>query len=467
MIPKLSYYTIFSEPVNNGEDFILFSTRTSKATILSKSNGELLLNGSVNEIAPKVYNKLVEDQCLVDENEDELLTIVNENKSYVDNSDRLYEVIQPSAMCQLGCDYCGQEHQKKYLKNDLFDKLINRIRFKAKLSDFKYLDIGWFGGEPLMALTQIRELTPLLKSLAEELNLIYGSKIVTNGLSLKPNIFKELATKLSVSSIEVTLDGTAEFHDRRRHTKEGVASFDLILKNLLNIFKLKNFHKYNCSISIRCNVDHRNWEGVSPLIKLLAKHKFQDYISYFYTMGVYSWGGNDAHTKSLTKEEYAGKEIEWMIEMLEHGFVPAMLPQRQKQVCMAVSKISEMYDPYGNIFNCTEVSLTSVYEKTPYMLGNLAFSDNNLVQNKPLNDWNDTLLTNRFPCHTCKMLPVCGGGCPKSWHEDMRSCPSSKFNIKDKLLISYLASNGAIDIPEKSESENELEKENEPIVVNL
>jgi uncharacterized protein len=446
MIPKLSHYTIFSDPVNANEDFILFSTRTSKATVLSKSVRDCLLVGNFESIAPNIYSKLLEDQCIVDENEHELMTIVNENKSSIDTSDQLYEVIQPSAMCQLGCDYCGQAHQKKYLKNDLFENLISRIRNKAKLKDYKHLFIGWFGGEPLMALPQIRELTPMLKSLADELNLTYGAKIVTNGLSLKENIFKELATNLSIKTIEITLDGTSEFHDQRRHTKEGGATFDLIFNNILKICNLQDFRNYNCSISIRCNVDHRNCESVSPLIKLLAEKKLQNKISYFYTMGVYSWGGNDAHVKSLTKEEYAKKEIDWMIEMLEHGFVPSLLPQRQKQVCMAVSKISEMYDPYGNIFNCTEVSLTSVYEKSPYMLGNLAFDSNTIVENKPLNDWNDTLLTDRFPCHSCKMLPVCGGGCPKSWHEDMRACPSNKFNIKEKLLLSYLVSNDGIKI---------------------
>lgn len=34
-------------------------------------------------------------------------------------------------------------------------------------------------------------------------------------------------------------------------------------------------------------------------------------------------------------------------------------------------------------------------------------------------------------------MPVCGGGCPKSWKEGIKPCPSTKFNIKDKLLLHY------------------------------
>lgn len=106
---------------------------------------------------------------------------------------------------------------------------------------------------------------------------------------------------------------------------------------------------------------------------------------------------------------------------------------------MAVSKKSEMYDAYGNVFNCTEVSYVPKYKNSDYVLSNLNENSKSLRE-RPFNDWNNQLLTNRFPCHTCRMLPVCGGACPKSWHEDMRACPSAKFNIEDRLKLVYLNS---------------------------
>jgi uncharacterized protein len=438
---QLSYYTIFSDSVNSKGDFVLFSTRTGQATVLSKSVRDKLETGELENIPRPIFDKLLNDKVLVPIDEVELNTIVEENKTYIEeSSDSLYEVIQPSAMCQLGCDYCGQDHQKKYFKTELFDKLIQRLRLKLSAKSYKSLYIGWFGGEPLMALPQIRSLTPQLKELAAEFGIPYNSKVVTNGLSLKENIFVELVNDLKVNSIEVTLDGSAEFHDQRRHTKEGGPSFDLIFKNLLAIFNREDFEQMGCRISIRCNVDGRNWDGVSPLIKLLADHGLQKKIAYFYPIGVYSWGGNTAHQKSLTKEEFAEKEIDWLIEMIEAGFSPSLFPGRTKKICIAVSKSSEMYDPYGNIYNCTEVSLTDFYQKTPYVLGNLNLDHKHINKERPLADWNDTLLTDTFPCHTCKMLPVCGGGCPKAWHEDMRACPSPKFNIKERLALAYVVS---------------------------
>jgi uncharacterized protein len=181
-------------------------------------------------------------------------------------------------------------------------------------------------------------------------------------------------------------------------------------------------------------VDNKNHEAVSPLIQLLAEHGFQDKV-VFYTTGIYSWG-NDAHKGSLTKEAFAKKEIQWMIELIRLGFPVTEIPDRVKKVCMAVTDQSEMYDANGNVFNCTEVSYVSQYEKSDYLLSELK-SDHAAINKRKFSDWNDGLLVDKFPCHSCKMLPVCGGACPKSWHEDMRACPSAKFNMKDRLRISH------------------------------
>jgi uncharacterized protein len=448
MTYKLSYYSIFSEPLNSRNDVVAYSTRTGRAFKIPGRLKSQLTEGDPNSLDEETIRQLAKIKLLVPEDENELHTIVTENnKSIETNNTELYEVIQPSAMCQLGCDYCGQQHTKDYISQSVSARLLERIRLKLERGNYTSMFIGWFGGEPLMGLRQMRELTKELLKIAEEKKLDYGAKVVTNGLSLKPAIFRELVTELKVKHFEITLDGSSMYHDQRRITKEGGATFDIIFRNILDITSLPDFSEMDCKISLRCNVDHRNVEGVSPLIKLLAQHKLQDKLAYFYPIGVYSWGGNDAHQKSLTKEQFAEMEIGWMIELFEHGFLPGLLPNRVKKVCMAVSNDSEMYDAFGNIFNCTEVSYTSFYKGTPYVLGDLKKDNTNIAVKRPLNTWYSDMEdpnAKKFPCTTCKMLPVCGGGCPKSWHEDMRACPSAKFNIKDRLALSYVLSKSDI-----------------------
>jgi uncharacterized protein len=443
---KLSYYTIFSDEISEGnKNRIIFSTRTSRAVVVNEDVYNDLLNERFSNFSEAIVEGLIRDSILVDRDERELENIIAENKAAIGGDDVFYQVVQPSAMCQLGCDYCGQDHQKVNLKHDLIDKMVSRYSLKlaAKPGFYKQIFMAWFGGEPLMALNEIRIMTYKLKELAKKMNIGYGAKIVTNGLSLKPAVFRELVLDHHVSSFEITLDGIADFHDQRRHTKEGHSTFDIIFKNLNDIFSMPDYASLNCRVSIRCNVDKRNYLGVSPLIQKMAAYNFHHFVSHFYVAAVYSWG-NDAHLKSFSKEEFAAMEIDWLIEQYEYGFKPGFLPSRVKSVCLVVSPENEMVDAYGNIFNCTEVSYVDVYKDTPYVLGNLKFDGPGLKYDRPLSDWNDEIMANKYQCHSCKMLPVCGGGCPKSWHEDMRACPTNKFNIKDKLLLAYISSRASI-----------------------
>lgn len=441
---KLSKYTIFTDPIEEIIDakleirYLLYSTITNQVLLISSEVKNKIENGHWQDLCKDTMDELLQHKFLVPIELNELNEIIQENKNTIANESLLYFVIQPTAFCQLGCDYCGQDHKKVNLNKSLYTSLINRIASKIENGNFNALKIGWFGGEPLVGLKQIRELTPLFKEFCDAKGLNYMAKIVTNGLSLKESIFEELVNELNIKEIEVTLDGIAEFHDQRRHTKSKEDTFDIIFKNLKTIIDRNDFLSLNVRLSIRCNVDKRNWEGVSPLIKLLAENGFPEKIAYFYPIGVYSWG-NDAHMGSLTKEEFAEKEIDWIIEMIKVGFRPSLLPGRVKSVCLAVSPTAEMIDAYGNIFNCTEVSYVDKYKDTNYILGNLKINEVNSSITRPLSDWNDQILySSELPCTSCVMLPVCGGACPKSWNEDMRACPSNKFNIKQKLLLSYL-----------------------------
>jgi len=454
---KLSYYTIITDALNTRGDRVIYCSRTGQALIIREEVWRLLTTDRLELLDPADKERLLEVKAIVPQHENELLAIVQENKSDGEDSSSLYEVIQISANCQLGCDYCGQHHAKDQLPAFMYDNLIARIRAKAQRKKYDRLIIGWFGGEPLMGLKQIRELTPLLMQIAEELGMKFAAKIVTNGMSLKEDIFLELTRELGVWHIEITLDGIARYHDIRRITKQGHATFDIILNNLLSIVNREDFEESKCRISIRCNVDERNEEGVSPLIDLLAEHNLQHKIAYFYPIGVYSWAQNDAQKKSMTKEEFAAKEIDWYMELIQHGFNVSLLPGRVKSVCMAVSPTSDVYDPYGNIFTCTEVSLTPVYANSEYLSGNLGLpAGTHALTARVHANWNDEILAGKFPCHSCRMLPVCGGACPKSWHEDMRACPPSKFNIKEKLQLAYIVSKSDL---------KELINENEPVLV--
>jgi uncharacterized protein len=452
---KLSHYLVFTEEINEKKDRIVFSTRSCKSMLISAGCYLKLKSEDLQELPVELLSKLYNNRILVNKAENELQTIINENKYAIEeDKDLLYEVIQPSANCQLGCYYCGQNHEKKNLDNGIAEKITQRIKKKLLIGGQKRLLMGWFGGEPLLALQGIRSMSEELILFCAERNIAYSAKIVTNGMSLKPSIFKDLVLNRKVEQIEITLDGTAHFHDAHRYTKEGGRSFDIIFQNLLQVLALKEKEELACELSIRCNVDKKNVTGVSALLHLLAEHNLQNKIS-FYTANIYSWGGNDAHKQSYSKEEFAFLEISWKKEMISLGFSSAFeLPKRKKVTCMVVSKSSEMYDAYGNVFNCTETSYADVYKDTAYLLGNVG-SKEKITSERHLSGWNDFVLnTPEQLCNNCRMLPVCGGACPKSWEEGHEPCPTNKFNLPQKLALNYKLSKLSI----KNKTNKQLEE---------
>ena len=115
----------------------------------------------------------------------------------------------------------------------------------------------------------------------------------------------------------------------------------------------------------------------------------------------------------------------------------AILPSdTQPIVCMAVQPDAEVIDAFGNVYNCTETPYVPVYNDSEYLMGNIQFPPESIHPKKDrLVTWNQDLSKGEFPCASCPILPICGGACPKQWHESISPCPSIKYNLKDRLLI--------------------------------
>jgi len=354
--------------------------------------------------------------------------------------DRLYISVQTTAYCQLACDYCGQEHSKLYLDDNVIDMISKRIREKITHSSYKILEIGWFGGEPLLALGKMRKLNDELKKIAKELNISYIGHITTNGYFLTPALYNELKVEFNIKRIEITLDGTAEYHDKRRCTVNQRGSFNRIFDNLTRIASSSEYDLKTCVISVRCNVDKRNINGVLPLLKLIVEKGIQKKIM-FYTTPVVSWSNNGAGD-SLSKELLGYKSTEYLTYMIENGFKTELLPHRMKPyLCLATDPLGdfEMYDASGNIFDCSETSYITYYRNKGYVLGNV--SDHNLTnQRSCLKDMPRKLLNGQIePCNKCKFYPVCGGLCALGLSEKEPRCPSFIYNIEDRMLLYYIS----------------------------
>jgi uncharacterized protein len=323
---KLSRYLVASDALavegSKRPRRVLFSTRSGALLTIDARAWALAEAGELDKLQPRTRERLVKDELLVPSDEDELATVVRQNVAAIEEHDVLYQVVQPTAWCQLDCGYCGQAHDKQRLPEHEQDRLLQRMRERLETGEYRQLRIGWFGAEPLAGLSVMRTLGKRAQALAAELGVGYSARIVTNGMALGAEVAEELVREHGISEAEVTLDGLEPDHDRRRYTKAGNGSFRKIWSNLLEVAE-----RTQLGLVIRCNVDRHNADGVSALIHELAERGLQQRVS-FYTSPVYAWG-NDAHQESLTREEYAERELDWLALQLRRGFAVGLLPVRR------------------------------------------------------------------------------------------------------------------------------------------
>lgn len=180
-------------------------------------------------------------------------------------------------------------------------------------------------------------------------------------------------------------------------------------------------------------------------MELLESYKILDKVSLQFAE-VVDWGQNGASKNSLTITEFAEKEIDWILKIIQlGGSVGNFIPNREYASCMVQEKNSEVFDALGNIFPCYELPYTSIYENGEYLVGNLKNNPDTYKLDNPLRNWFDYVKSGEVSyCNKCKFYPVCGGGCPKSWLEGTPSCPSFKFNIEDRLVLQYISKNSKI-----------------------
>ena len=448
-----SRYLAFSEPFDDQKGKlkrILFSTRTSATVLIDDSAIQKILDNNYTDFDDELLDLLFSMEIIIPENENEFEEIMIQNNSLLDVNSHLDLTIQPTANCQLGCHYCAQEHSKNNMNNDVYARTLERVTSKLESKKFKNLSVTWYGGEPLNALSQLKKISTEIIELCKINNVEYDGSIITNGLSLKPNIFKDLYLNHNVLHYQITLDGTAEHHDKRRITKKGEHTFNIIFKNIIDIINLDCYQeKVKEPILIRTNIDKTNLNSIKDLVDLFAENDAQGKIQFSFAP-IVEWGDKKYGTiDGFTKRDFADIEIDLLLYAHQKGFLidTSLVPKREFMPCMVVAKDSEVFDAFGNVYPCYEFTYTPAYNEDKHKIGNLL--DKNFIPNDlatTRNWYNDIRKEDFANCNKCELLPVCGGGCVKNWYNDETGCPSFKFNISDRLLIDYLNKNQALTI---------------------
>ncbi|MFI6603934.1 radical SAM protein [Nonomuraea sp. NPDC050536] len=339
----------------------------------------------------------------------------------------------PTAYCNMTCSYCGQEHRKGSVQSDLVEKTIARVTSAFAAPSSKRVHVVWFGGEPLLGLRVLREMSSAFLWASQRYGKSYGASVVTNGSLLSDRTLQTLVEECHVRSIEVTLDGPAAIHDSRRTKRNGTGSFRKIVRLLSSTVREAKWPSLR--LGIRVNIDRENEAHVSELIADLACYGFGHPRVELHLAPVHSWG-NDVSAVEMEAKMYSQRECEWLRQAHDLGIDAVLLPTVPVQTtCLATSTFGELIDPGGGVYSCSEHPLVP-RDKDKGLIATLD-SLGSTARRPPgqFDGWYGEVRSGSWPCAQCPFLPVCGGSCPKQWHEGGLPCPSFKFGWESRLDI--------------------------------
>lgn len=196
--------------------------------------------------------------------------------------------------CNLRCNYCYEKFLYK-ASSPVELSRINRF-FEVLAREYDSIHVSFFGGEPTLAIKNIRKIIQC----NNELDAVFTYSITSNGTMLSSDILAWLVDS-GLKQIQVTLDGGELSHDVTRVTRRGAGTFAKIYQNILTYRHVNG----DFVAVIRINASPSNQEEIPELTKLLVSDFEQDPRFRVFMRPVGKWGGeNDAELKTLTRDDF-------------------------------------------------------------------------------------------------------------------------------------------------------------------
>lgn len=139
-----------------------------------------------------------------------------------------------SHSCNLSCRYCfagkgSYGGEISQMTRDVGYAAVDLLLSMSK--GRRHLEIDYFGGEPLLNLEVVKDITAYARRKGRESKVEFGFTLTTNGLLLDPEVISFLRDE--GFSLVMSLDGRREVHDRMRINRHGGGSYDRVSQKLL------------------------------------------------------------------------------------------------------------------------------------------------------------------------------------------------------------------------------------------
>jgi uncharacterized protein len=445
-MPRPSHFNHFQSRPDGS--WLAYNARTGAMAVMTAENyslynvicDKLAQNGRAQFTAPEqeLLTQLEYGKFVFPDRFDELEFMKLQHYQARYDNRGLGLVIAPTMACNMACTYCFEGNKHGRMKPEVIEALLEFVGKLAKPLD--HLSITWYGGEPLLAMDIIEDLTESFRDLAGENRFTYGAGIITNGSLLNSEMVDRLVAA-GVDQAQVTVDGPSHIHDTKRPLKNGKSSFATILENITYAIS-------KMGVALRVSVDKdMAREDVRLLLRELESAGLKNRVGiYFGYIEPATTACANIADNCYDKAGFARIEADFTALLLEEGYDVHKIPTPFPAICVAQQLTSHVIDPDGDMYRC----FNYVGDKTK-SVGNVREPLN--VQNPEFVRLFKFVPFENEHCRSCDVLPLCMGGCPARRadfdpaHEEM--CESWKYNLTSMLEIIAAAKQQRIQAAQK------------------
>jgi uncharacterized protein len=340
-----------------------------------------------------LYEELKQAAAIVENQIDEYACIIKCGKEMLHNDTEFKLIFNPTLDCNLRCWYCYENHVKGSHINDATANKIRQfiVRIFENNPNVQHFHLCYFGGEPLLSISCVKEITSFISDYCKSHNIRLGVSFTSNGVLINEKTVQFLKSCTSDASFQITLDGGKPFHDKTRFLTKTLGTYDKILQNVRLLLQ------HQIAVILRINFTQENIASVASILENIKTWSQQEkeYVKIDFQR---VWQDNSIPI-----------DIDGLLGAFHEAGFNASSPEHSldamRDPCYA-DKLNQLLINYdGNVYKCTARDFTET-NRDGY-----------------LNETGEVVWTKLTPaarierkmsipiCKTCAILPLCGGGC--------------------------------------------------------
>ena len=386
----------------------------------------------------EVFPEFLRARFFVPVEEDETAFLRRRNE-WTRRNDPFLVTITTTLDCNFDCYYCYEDKSPVYLSRELCDEILAYIERQVEAKDHPKVFTDWYGGEPMLNRDAIEYFSARAIDYCARKGIGYSSSMISNGTHW-PEDARGFVERNRINHVQITLDGPARHHNVRRAYKPGheqeKSSFDVVAETVDRLLGATRVY-------LRINVDPGVGRSALELVDVFLERgwlapgaKVYPYLAPIGPMTEHCGFIGDSEKFQRFQEDYAEIKREFQREVARHmgpkGVEHLQIyPSTRRMNCAAVGDNSVIFGPEGLMYKCgldvgsAERAFDSLVpapappprEKQRGSSPFVILKEGAPAVGSKAHPYHAYDPFTHERCSQCQYLPICMGGCPKTWFE--------------------------------------------------